>query len=146
MKSKLLIVLLGLMVLMLSGCSVSQREAGGIEVSDMWARPSQLMAGNGAVYMSITNAGDVSDRLVSAGSSVAEFVEIHQTTMVDDVMKMQQVDGIEIPASGSVSLEPGGYHIMLINLVQDFSPGDTFSLTLDFEQAGEMTVDVTVQE
>lgn len=146
MKTKLVVSLFVLTVVILSGCSPVQETTGGIEVSNVWARPSQMMAGNGAVYMNISNNSGQDDRLVSASSSVAETVEIHQTTMVDDVMKMAPVEGIEVPADGEAALEPGGYHIMLINLVEDFMPGDTFSVTLNFEHAGEISVDVTVQE
>lgn len=145
MKIRFVSLFFLLILLAITGC-VKLPGPEGIKISDAWARPSKMMTGNGAVYMNISNGGSQDDRLISAGSSVSEVVEIHQSSMVDDVMKMQRVDGIEIPANGAVSLEPGGYHVMLINLEEDFKPGDTFSLSLNFEQAGEMTVEVAVQE
>jgi copper(I)-binding protein len=67
--------------------------------------------------------------------------------MEGDVMKMQMLsDGLEIPAKGEVLLKPGSYHVMLIGMKRDLNVGDTFSLELQFEKSGTMTVEVTVRE
>lgn len=110
------------------------------------ASPSSMMnTGTGAAFMHIVNAGDAPDRLIAAASTVAKTVQVHEITLVDGVMKMSELkDGLEIPAGGDVTLEPGGYHIMLINLTQDIAPNSTYALDLTFANAGTTTVTVTV--
>ncbi|RPH61147.1 MAG: copper chaperone PCu(A)C [Chloroflexi bacterium] len=122
----------------------------GIEVYDPVVRaPGGMMAHGegGAVagaFMLIKNTGAQNDRLVKAASDVAELVQVHETTMDGGVMKMAEVAGIDIPAGGQAELKPGGYHVMLINLKQELKPGDSVSITLTFEQAGEITVQAGV--
>ena len=75
------------------------------------------MAGTGAVFMLLVNEGGEADRLVGGKTDVAKVVEIHETVMEGDVMKMQMLpDGLEVPARGEVLLKPGSYHVMLIDL------------------------------
>ncbi|MGE0229749.1 MAG: copper chaperone PCu(A)C [Dehalococcoidia bacterium] len=100
----------------------------------------------GAAYMVIENHGDSADRLVSAVSDVAGTVELHQTKMENGAMKMSRVEGMEIPAHGEFKLERGGYHVMLIDLTRELKQGDEVSLTLTFEQAGEVKVVAPVVE
>lgn len=137
--------------------------ATGIQASGVWARAAKMgeiagdtssdtgmaMGGgmNSAVYMMLTNPGDSPDRLLSAAADVAGAVEIHETTMDGDVMRMQQVSGgIEIPANGQVELKSGGLHVMLIGLTRDLNPGETFPVTLQFENAGAVTVEAEVRQ
>lgn len=102
---------------------------------------------NGAVYMHLMNEGDADDRLISAETDVAETVELHETKMDEnEVMHMGPIDAVELPAGGSATLEPGGMHIMLIGLKKELATGDTFELTLNFEQSGSQTIEVKVQE
>ena len=72
-------------------------------------------------------------RLVEAKSPVAKIVEIHEMKMVGDVMKMQAVPGVELPAGQTVELKPGGYHIMMMELKQQMKEGDSVPLTLVVE-------------
>jgi copper(I)-binding protein len=121
---------------------------GSIEIDDAWARTSAGMQNAGAVYMTVSG-GDETDRLVGASvdTSVAAMIEVHETTMGDDgTMTMQEVPGVDIPAGGSVSLEPGGYHIMLMQLAEPLETGDEFTVTLTFENAGEVEVPVEVRD
>lgn len=116
-----------------------------LSIGEIWARPG-LAGGNSAVYFVIENYG-VDDALLSASSDVAEAVELHQTQMEGDQMHMQHMaHGIPVPAGGPTSFEPGGLHVMLIGLKSDLKAGDTFDLTLTFEEAGELTISVTVRE
>ncbi|MEJ5224282.1 MAG: copper chaperone PCu(A)C [Anaerolineales bacterium] len=136
------LVWLVLGVLMLAACAPA---AGGegITISDPWVRAP---GANGGAFMVIQNGGAEADRLLSASSEVAQTVEVHETKMENDVMTMREMEGgLEIPARGSVKLAPGGYHIMLINLKQELKPGDTVTLTLNFEKAGAITVQAEVK-
>lgn len=99
-----------------------------------------------AAYMVIENAGRADDRLVSVSTEVAGVVEIHTVEMQDNVMRMRPLEnGLEIPAGEQVSLQPGGYHIMLMQLNQDLAAGETIALTLTFESGKEVTVDAEIR-
>ncbi|MFN4091126.1 MAG: copper chaperone PCu(A)C [Alphaproteobacteria bacterium] len=115
-----------------------------IRIEDPWARASAGAARNGAAFMTI-HAGAEVDRLVGASSEVASTIEIHTHERDGDIMRMRPVSAIEVPAQGSVALRPGGYHVMLIGLHAPLVEGATFALTLDFEKAGAVPVEVAVQ-
>jgi hypothetical protein len=116
--------------------------AGEIAVTDAYARSANPRSG--AAFMHIENAG-AADRLVAVRSDVAKHVEIHHHIMEDGVAKMRAVEGgVEIPADGMVTMQRGGLHVMLMGVPTPLKDGDTFPLTLVFEQAGDVTVDVTV--
>jgi len=103
------------------------------------------MGGTGAAFMMIANSGDAADRLVAAKSDVARTVEIHEMRNEGDVMKMAPLaDGLELPAGATVELKPGGYHIMLIGLTRDLKAGESFEMTLTFEQAGDVALTVPI--
>jgi copper(I)-binding protein len=119
--------------------------APGLVVEGAWTRESPMMELAGAAFMVIRNGTTEDDALVSASSAAAETVEIHQTTQAaDGTMAMAPVEEIPIPAGGSALLEPGGYHVMLIGLVEPLVEGTSIDLTLDFAQAGDQTVSVPV--
>ena len=112
-----------------------------------WSRPSPMAAGNGAVYMMLMNEGGSADTLISVETDIAEVVELHETKMENDVMKMSPVQGgIEVPGGGSAELKPGGLHVMLINLKEELVPGEKISLTLNFEKSGPMKVEAEIRE
>lgn len=137
-----------------------------LKAEDVWARPAMAMGegqgsesaqegiageqglpGTGAVFMVIVNEGSEPDRLIGSKTDAAQVVEIHETRMEGDVMKMQKLaDGLEVPANGQVELKPGGYHLMLIGLQRNLEPGDTFPLELQFEKGGTLTVQPEVRE
>jgi hypothetical protein len=130
-------------------------EAAGIAIDDPWARTSAMSQTMGAAYMTITG-GDEDDRLVSASvsSDVAADVQLHETVTtgsdemsgMEGEMTMREVEAIDVPAGETVTLEPGGLHVMLIDLVEPLEEGSTFDLTLEFESAGEQVVEVTVRD
>lgn len=117
---------------------------GPFIIRNVWARAATQADGLSAVYMVIENTGDQPDRLLHAHCDAAQTVELHETKMEGGVMKMQPVDGIDVPAKGTVELKPGGLHIMLIGLTRDLNPGDTIEVELHFEQAGHVHVEATV--
>ncbi|MER3405214.1 MAG: copper chaperone PCu(A)C [Chloroflexota bacterium] len=150
-----------------AGTTVSEAK---VEIERAWVRPAtgptssgqQSMAstppgghGQGSVmegmlvsaaYMVIRNEGAQSDRLVRAETDVAETVELHESRMESGVMKMQPVEGIDVPAGGSVELKPGGLHIMLIGLKRELRVGDRVELVLHFEKAGDIAVEAEVRQ
>ena len=120
-------------------------EEAGTGTPQANASPMAHGSGTGAAFFTITNNGSDADRLVAAMSDIAAATEIHEMAMKDGTMTMSPLmDGLEIPAGETVTLEPGGYHIMFIGLTQDLKAGDTFTLTLEFETAGEVEVTVPV--
>lgn len=109
------------------------------------AMEEMAMGSTSAAYMTLVNNTDTPDRLVEVSTAVAEVVELHNVEMENGVMKMRPVEGIEVPAGGEVSLEPGSYHAMLIGLTQDLSEGDTVTLTLTLENAGTIELEAPVR-
>ena len=119
--------------------------AADIKVEKPWARASAGMAKAGAAFLSIHNSGAAADRLVGAKADVSKKVELHTHIKESDLMKMRQVEAIDVPAGETVMLQPGGNHVMFMGLNGPFKEGEYFPLTLVFEKAGEVTVDVAVQ-
>jgi len=118
---------------------------GDLEITGAFSRATLPNAPVGAGYLTITNKGTSDDRLVSASSSVAGMTQIHEMKMEGDVMKMNEVaGGLVIPAGGSVALAPGGFHIMFMNLKQQLAEGSTIVVTLTFEKAGTVDVELAV--
>ena len=97
----------------------------------------------GAAWLTIRNSGDA-DRLLGAESPAAERVELHTHIHKDGVMMMRRVEGIDVPAGGEAVLESGRDHLMLFGLKARLVPGDMFPLTLLFEKAGPVTVEMRV--
>ena len=119
-------------------------QAGGeIRIEDPWARAAGIGGTTGAFFI-INNTGEA-DVLLSAASDIAEAVEVHQTIMEGDIMRMEMQQSVAIP-SGTLAFQPGSYHVMLISLRETLNPGDEFSLTLTFEQAGPIVFNVEVRQ
>ena len=138
-----------LIVVLLAACgggATDEPAAGGISVEDAWARPPAMAGGNGAAYFLIRNDGNTADRLIGVSSPLA-MAEMHESVMADDgTMSMNPVDGVDVAPNSTVAFEPGGLHIMFMGVSEPPAAGDTVSLTLTFENAGEMTIDVPVRE
>lgn len=116
-----------------------------IKVSTAWSRELPPTAPVGAAFMSIENHSDQPDRLISADSSIADITELHAHMHEGDVMRMVKVEAIDVPAHGQLTLEPGGYHIMLIDLKKPLVAGEQLPLTLQFEHAGQVDVIVDIK-
>lgn len=119
--------------------------AGPLTIAEPWARASAGRARAGAAFMTIANAGTEADRLVAAAAAVSEVVELHTHVKDGDVMRMRQVEAIDVPAGETTALQPGGLHVMFIGLHDPLEEGETFPVTLTFEHAGDVTVTVTVK-
>ncbi len=127
--------------------SASAASAGSdISIADAYARAASPMAKAGGVFMLILNAGDSDDRLIGLRTEAARRAELHTNIETDTgVMQMRQVEaGFEVPAGGQRLLARGGDHLMLMGLTRPFRDGQTITLTLIFERAGEITVEVPV--
>jgi len=118
---------------------------GSITVEHPWARPAAK--GNGAAYFQVENSGGDADRLVGVSSEAARSVEMH-TTAIDaqGVASMRPVQGVDLPPGGRAQFAPGSLHVMLIGLVKPLVQGEEFPLTLTFEHAGSVTVQIEVEK
>ncbi|WPB83192.1 copper chaperone PCu(A)C [Sediminicoccus rosea] len=140
-------LLLATALLPLAGPALAQdrvTELGPLRIVNPWTRAAgQGMQGGG--FLVIRNTGATPDRLVSASSPAAGRMELHTHVRDGDVMRMRPVNDIPVPANGEVSLQPGGLHLMLIGLTQPMNAGQTIPVTLRFERAGEVTIQLAVQ-
>jgi copper(I)-binding protein len=110
---------------------------GSLSLTDLWTRATPPKAPTAAGYLTITNTGKEADRLISAISPAAEKGELHIMQVKDGVMTMHPVDGgIAIPAGGSVTLAPGGFHLMFTTMKDTLKEGDKLPVTLTFAKAG----------
>lgn len=119
---------------------------GGVAIDHPWARASIGQAKAGAVYMTLANKGAQSDRLIAAATGVAKKAGLHIHLMQNGVMKMRPVKAIEVTPGAPAVLKPGGLHIMLTGLKAPLAEGTRFPLTLTFEKAGSIEIQVKVQK
>ena len=119
---------------------------GTLKLTAPWARATPKGATVGGGYLTITNTGNAADRLVGGASDVSSRFEIHEMSMDKGVMKMREItSGVEIKPGQTFRLEPSGYHIMFVGLKQPLKEGDHIKATLQFEKAGNASVDFVVQ-
>ena len=114
-----------------------------VSVENPWARPTPPSAKLGAGYLTVVNAG-AADRLVGAASPAAARVEMHVTMRDGEIMRMREVKAFDLPAKGRLELKPAGAHLMFVDLKRPFKAGDKVPVTLKFEKAGEVKVDLLV--
>ena len=119
-----------------------------VTVEQPWARaatrPADAPGGTSAVYLTLRNTGSVDDRLLGASSDVADLTEVHRTTVEDGVMRMRPAGPQDLPAGGVLTLQPGGLHVMLIDLRRDLTAGERLTVTLQLERAGDVVVDAEI--
>lgn len=124
---------------------VGSVSVGDLAITGAFTRATLPNAPVGGVYLDITNNGAADDRLVSVATPAAGVAQIHQMKMDGDVMKMNELpDGLVIPAGETVKLEPGGYHLMLMQLTGPLVEGQSIAVTLTFEKAGPVELQVPV--
>lgn len=133
------------LVLAVSNASAHDMKHGEMMVEHPWARASAGPAKAGAAYMVLSNMGHDTDRLIGAKSMLADRTEVHNHIMDNGIMKMRQVDAIEVAPGTPTILQPGGLHIMFMGLHKPFIEGQKLPMTLVFEKAGEIDIEFIVQ-
>lgn len=130
----------------LLAASSSLVHAQDVQVTASRARATVPQQQSAGAYLTLENRGKEGDRLVSASTPVAKSVEIHTMAMDGNVMRMREVDAIELKPAAKVVMNPGeGYHLMLMGLQRTLKAGERFPLTLQFEKAGKVEVSVPVE-
>ena len=109
-------------------------KVGSIQISQPWARATPKGASSGAAYMTVSNSGAAAQRLSCVSSDAAAECQIHEMTMDGGVMKMRPLQGgLEVKPGESVTLKPGGFHVMLVGLKQPLQPGQSLDATFKVE-------------
>lgn len=121
----------------------TEASAGTLYVKDAWARPTPPGIKIGAAYLTVVNEASA-DVLLGADTKVAARVEFHETKEEGGIMQMRRLKQVECPR-GTTRAAPAGLHLMLIDLTQPLAAGTHFPLTLKFKNAGETTVEVSVE-
>ena len=125
-----------------AACSGAQT----LSAENPWARPA-LSGDNSAVYFEVINPSGEEDFLIGTSSEVASQVEIHESEMdASGTMSMHPQHSVSIPAQGRVEFKPGGLHVMLVAVHRDLRVGDTFLVTLSFENSADQTIEVEVKQ
>lgn len=149
MRPHLALLLLGSMAgVALCGCAPSGGQAvGDLRIDEPWVRAALPEVSASAGYLTVRNLGDRDDRLMSVSSASAGRIEMHEVRTENGLMKMQHLEqGVAIPAGAAVALQPGGYHLMLMDLQQPLSAGTIMTATLHFEHAGAVEVAFQIRD
>ena len=125
-----------LLALSLTACDNSSNESTDLRIDDAWVRSMPEGTDRTAAYFTITNASQSDWRMSAARTDAAGTTELHVTTIENDVMQMRHVDGFDIAAGETYRLEPGGPHIMLLDVDGQLAEGDSVVVVLVFEEAG----------
>jgi hypothetical protein len=133
------------LVLAASGLALAQPVTAQVSVTDAWVRGTVTGQKATGAFMQLKSPADAT--LVDVSSPAAKIVEIHEMKMEGGMMKMNAVERLPLPAGKTVELKPGGYHVMLMDLVALLKEGDTVPLKLTFEDKGgkKQTVEVKAQ-
>lgn len=119
--------------------------AGPLTLEHPWTRATPAGAKVAGGYLTIQNSGAAPDRLIGGASDIAGRLEIHEMAVKDGIMTMRPLtSGLEVAPGGKAELKPGGYHIMFMDLKRPLKEGESVKGTLQFEKAGEVTVEFAV--
>ena len=128
-----------------SGALAHEYQLRTLRIDHPFARATPPGARSGGVFLSVENKGDRTDRLLTVSTPVAGTAELHQMVMDAGVMRMRAVGGLDVKPGDRLVLKPGAYHVMLTDLKRPLHAGETFPLTLGFEKAGSIEVNVEVE-
>ncbi len=140
----LIVTVFTLVAVGLVSWTADAQSSGNVAVEQPWARASIGTARPAAAYLTLVNTGGGMARLVGVESPVAGRAEAHRTIKQGEVMRMEPTVNIELPAGGRVVFEPGGLHIMLMDLKQSLKKGENFPMTLRFADGGVIEVTVPI--
>ncbi len=116
-----------------------------IEIKDPWVRAVPPNMNMTAGYMTIVNTGTTDDYIIGVSSDISGMAEIHETIEENSIVKMRHVMKLKIPAGKTVKLQPGGYHIMFMNLKRKLKTGDKVNITIEFEKSGKKNITADVK-
>lgn len=137
--------LLAASMVVLSICARADNfSVGGITVANPHARPTVEGQANAGAFMTLSNQG-VPDRLLGVTTPAAASAELHEMRMDGSVMRMRAMGPLELPTGQTVELRPGAYHVMLLGLTAPLQPGQHLPMTLRFEKAGKLDIDVVIE-
>lgn len=120
-------------------------EPGSLQAEDAWVRAAPPGVTMLAGYLTLRNTGEAPVRLTGVSSPDFARVELHRSVLEDGLARMRPVDGLVLPAGGEVRLEPGGYHLMLIQPVRTLAPGDSVQLRLRFSDGTDLRVNARLR-
>lgn len=146
MKSAILAASLLICTLAAAPLFAHEFNMGPLTITHPWARPTPPGLTVTAVYFEVKNNGNKADKLIGYSSTVAGRTELHETRMDGAMARMRPVQSVTIPASGSIKAEPGGLHLMLLDLKQTLAVGQRVPITLKFERAGDVRVEAVVED
>lgn len=133
-------------LLMAGTAAAHEYQIGDLAINHPVARATPVNAPVSAGYMTITNKGTEADRLVSASVNFAGEAQIHEMSMQGDVMKMRELEnGLDIPPGEETVLQPGGLHLMFMQLEKQLKEGEKYTATLIFDKAGSIEVTFNVE-
>jgi hypothetical protein len=142
MKSLILSALLTLSAAPVLACETFT--LGDLTINHAWSRATIGADRPGVFYVEFSNAGSADDALIGIATPAAGMPMLHETVVTDGIASMPHAMSIPVPAGERVELAPGGYHGMLMGLTTALKEGDSFLVTLTFQNAGEITVPVEV--
>ncbi len=141
----IMVALAGTSVLASPAAAADGYDVGSIHISRPWSRATPKGAAAGAGYMMVTNNGAAPDKVSCVGDDASAQCQIHTMTIEGGVMKMRPVEGgLEIKPGETVSLKPGGNHMMFLSLKRPLEQGSTVKATLKFEHAGSIEVEYPI--
>lgn len=143
---KIINIILGCALLLSGFANAHDYKSGNLHIDHPWSKQVPPTSAVAAAFFNVMNHGDEDDTLLSAESPIAGKTELHAHIHEDGMMKMREVENIDIPANSTRTLKPGSYHIMFFNLQKVPALGDRFPLTLHFSKAGAIKIDVAVEK
>ena len=146
MNVRSIVTIFGLLALLVAGVTMAGAGADDVQISGAYARAVPPGQPNSAAFLTLTNRSGTDHALIDAESPVAKVVELHTHINKDAMMQMRRVEKIDVPAGKETSLQPGGYHVMLIGLAEQLVPGQQVELTLVFKDGSRTKVAAPVQK
>ncbi len=141
-----LLIAVPLLLGIASASPMASEGASDISVNNPYARAVPQGQPNSAVFMTLNNAGTADQSIVGAESDAANVVELHTHIDEGGMMKMRQIEKIDIPSQSETVLKPGGLHVMLIDLQRDLNPGESVNVTLIFADGSRKQVEAPVKK